>query len=186
MHEAAVAPLPAWESFYVILGSAAAVLTGLVFVAITLIADSGTRRSRQAIEATIEAFNTSTVLHLCAVLVVSALLSAPWQELSHAGLLLGLAGLGGMAYALLTVRRLRRQEGYRPEREDWLWYAFVPFGAYAALVVAALLLPRSPTRALFGIGAILLLLLVLGLRNAWDTVTYTAVQRLPWQDERDD
>jgi hypothetical protein len=43
MEEAAVAPLPAWESFYVILGSSAAVLAGLVFVAITLIADSPTR-----------------------------------------------------------------------------------------------------------------------------------------------
>jgi hypothetical protein len=186
MQESAVSPLPAWESFYVILGSSAAVLTGLVFVAITLTADTQTRRSRAAMWAGIEAFNTSTIVHLCTVLLVSALLSAPWHELSNAGLLLGLAGLGGIAYALLTLRRLRRQDGYSPEPEDVLSYAIVPLVAYAALVGAAILLPEYPRRALFGIGAVVLLLLFLGLRNAWDLVTYVAVLRAQGQAERQD
>src|SRR5262249_1430293 len=108
------------------------------------------------------------------------------RELSYAGLVVGLVGLAGAVYALLTLRRLRRLEMYRPEREDWLWYALVPLVAYAVLAGAALLLPRSPTRALFGLGAVTLLLLLLGLRNAWDLVTFLAMLRVPDQDERGD
>ena len=189
MPETAVAPLPAWETFFVIVGSAAAVLTGLVFVAITLVADSRTCRSSEAFEQHLAAFTGSTVVHLCAVLLICALLSAPWRALAPPSWLLGGCGLGGVAYALLTVRRLRRplDDAYRPLREDWLWYAVGPLGAYAALVGAALLLPRSPTRALFGVGALLLLLLFLGLRNTWDVATYIAllrVQHLQQQHER--
>lgn len=188
MEEAAVAPLAAWESFYVILGSSAAVLTGLMFVIITLIADDSPPpgRSSETTWAGIETFSTPTVVHFCAVLLVSAILSAPWQELSNAGLLVGLTGFGGFAYDLITLRRLRRQDMYQPEREDWLWYALVPLVAYAALVVAAILLPNSPRRALFGVGALVLLLLFLGLRNAWDVATYMAVQRMKRRSERQD
>lgn len=179
MPETAVAPLPAWETFFVIVGSAAAVLTGLVFVAITLVADSRTRRSSEALEQGLAAFTGSTAVHLCAVLLICALLSAPWHALATPSWLLGGCGLGGVAYTLLTVRRLRRRvDGYRPLREDWLWYTVGPLGVYAALFGAALLLPHSPTRALFGVGALLLLLLFGGLRNAWDVATYTALQRV--------
>ena len=73
MEQAALSPLAAWESFYVIIGSSAAALTGLQFVVIVLGAEvnaltdvSGTR-----------AFGTPTVVHFCAVLLISAILSAP-------------------------------------------------------------------------------------------------------------
>jgi len=46
MQEAAVLPLPTWQNFYVIIGSAAATLTGLMFVAITLIARMRDRMRR--------------------------------------------------------------------------------------------------------------------------------------------
>ncbi len=183
-----VTPLPDWETFFVIVGSAAAVLIGLVFVAITLVTESRTRSSSEALEQNLAAFTGSTVMHLCVVLLTCALLSAPWQSLAPPGWLLGGCGLVGVTDALLTVRRLRRppDDAYRPLREDWLWYAIVPLGAYAALIGAALLLPRSPTRALFGVGALDLLLVFLGLHNVWDVTTYMAllrVQRLQQQHE---
>lgn len=42
MEEAVRSPLVAWESFYVIVGSSGAALTGLQFVVIALIAESRT------------------------------------------------------------------------------------------------------------------------------------------------
>lgn len=187
MLETAVAPLPAWETFFVIVGSAAAVLTGLVFVAITFVGESRTRRSSEALELHLAAFTGSTVVHLCVVLLICALLSAPWQSLTLPSWLLGGCGLGGVAYALLTARRLRRplDNAYRPQWEDWLWYAVAPLGAYAALIGAALLLQRSPTRTLFGVGALLLLLLFLGLRNTWDVATYATVVRVQGRQHED-
>ena len=84
MQEALLSPLAAWHNFYTIIGSAAATLTGLMFVVITLIAGVRERRS----SGTLGAFTTPTVVHFGAVLLVAAILSASWQALWHAGLLL--------------------------------------------------------------------------------------------------
>lgn len=166
-----MSPLPAWETFYVIIGSSAAALTGLQFVVIALIAESRARNSSREIEA----FGSPTVVHFCAVLLVSAILSAPWGELSNAGLVLGMGGASGVAYVALVVRRARRQTAYRPVFEDWLWHAVLPAIAYAAVLVAAVRLPSDPAQALFGIAGAALLLLFVGIHNAWDAVTFVAV-----------
>jgi hypothetical protein len=172
MHEAATVSLSAWENFYIIVGSSAGALTGLMFVVITLIA--GTQRPGAAWS--VRTFSTPTVVHFGAVLLAASLLSAPWQTLTPPALLLGLISLGGIAYDVLVLRRLQRGISYQPVMEDWLWFGVLPFGAYVALLVTALLLPGSPVPALFGIGATLVLLLFLGVRNAWDVVTYVAIE----------
>ncbi len=95
MQEAGVSVLPTWQNFYVIIGSAAATLTGLMFVVSTLIAGVRVRVSSTRTSGGIAAFSTPNVVHFCAALLVAAILSAPWQALWNAGLLLGLSGLGG-------------------------------------------------------------------------------------------
>ena len=175
MQEAAASALGEWRDFYVIAGTAAAALTGLMFVAMTLLPGTRARRSSGGIEA----FNTPTVVHFGAALLVAALLSAPWRALWHVGLLLGLAGLGGLAYGVIVARRARRLVSYRPVMDDWLWHAALPLVAYTSLVVAAIVLPRQPVPALFGIGAVTVLLVFIGIHNAWDVVTYIAVELAP-------
>ena len=171
MQEAAVLPLPTWQNFYVIIGSAAATLTGLMFVVITLSARVQDRRSSEALGA----FGTPTIVHFCTALLVAAIFSAPWQALWNAGLLLGLAGLGGVTYAVIVVLRARRQADYQLVVEDWLWYTAFPLVSYIAFVVAAILLSVNAAPALFVIAAATLLLLFTGIHNAWDTVTYVAI-----------
>ena len=170
MDEAARSPLVAWESFYVIIGSSGAALTGLQFVVIALIAET----RKQSTPQQIAAFGTPTIIHFCAVLLMSAILSAPFVSLSNVGIALGCCGLGGVVLGLIVVRRARQQIGYRPVLEDWLWHAVFPLIAYGALLVAAIVLSRYPQRALFAIGASALLLLFIGIHNSWDTVTYIA------------
>lgn len=171
--------LTVWDNFYVIIGSSAGALTGLTFVVITLVAGDRTHSSGMGIAT----FTTPTVVHFSAVLLIAAILSAPWAALLPAALMLGLCGLAGMVYAAIVVRRLRRMDGYAPVREDWLWYGMLPFVAYAALVVAAILLPGNPTQVLFGVGAVMVLLLFIGIHNAWDTVTYIAIEFLHAPDD---
>jgi hypothetical protein len=163
--------LPAWQNFYVIIGSAAAALTGLMFVVIALIAGTGQRRS----SASVGAFGTPTVVHFCLALLVAAILSAPWQALWNADLLLGLCGLGGVIYVVIVLRRARRQTEYQPVLEDWLWYTVLPLVSYTALFVAAIVLPGHAVPALFVIGAVTVLLLFIGIHNAWDSVLYIAI-----------
>lgn len=175
MPVAAVSPLTAWENFYVIVGSSAAALTGLQFVVITLIA--GSRSPGQS--GAIGAFGTPTVVHFCLALLIAAVVSAPWQTLSNAAVPLGLTGLGGLGYVVIVLRRARRQTEYKPVLEDWLWHIIFPILAYAALVIAAVVLPDNPLPALFITGAVALLLLFVGIHNAWDTVTYLVTDGVP-------
>jgi hypothetical protein len=169
MEEAARTPLVAWESFYVIVGSSGGALTGLQFVVMALIAEA----RRGSITREVDAFGTPTIVHFCSVLLVSAILSAPWRALSNVGLALGVCGLAGLVYCVLVVRRAR-QTGYRPVFEDWLWHAVLPLLAYTLLLVAAVALRSYPQRILFLVGATALLLLFIGIHNAWDSVTYVA------------
>jgi hypothetical protein len=182
MQDVAVSPLTDWESFYVIVGPAAAVLMGLMFVAITLIAGSHVRSADGALAA----YGTPNIIHFGAALLVSAILSVPWPALAPAAILLGLAGLVGVGYVAIVVRRLRRPMVYTPVLEDWLWHGAFPLVAYIALLVAALLLPGNPTPALFGIGAVSILLVFIGIHNAWDAVTSLVTGLLPERDKPKD
>ncbi|HEY7848449.1 MAG TPA: hypothetical protein VIC27_00225, partial [Ktedonobacterales bacterium] len=162
-----MSPLAAWENFYVIVGSSAGALTGLVFVALTLIGDE----QRRGASGSIPAFSTPTVAQFGAVLLLAAILSAPWSVLLQLGLLLAAFGLGMLIYTTIIMRRLRHQEIYMPVLEDWLWYGVCPLVAYSGLIVMATLLLSHPAPALFGIAGVMLLLLFNGLHNAWDIVT---------------
>jgi hypothetical protein len=172
-------PLAEWESFYVIVGTSAAALTGLQFVVIALAAEA----ERRSTSREIAAFGTPTVIHFCAALLVSAIVSAPWLALRNTGIALGACGIAGIGYAALVVVRASSQTTYKPVLEDWLWHAVFPLGAYLALLVASVVLPRRPEPALFVVATAALLLLFIGIHNAWDTVTYIAFER--WEQPRE-
>jgi hypothetical protein len=160
-----------WENFYIIVGSSAGALTGLQFVVMALVAESDAGASTGEVDA----FGTPTIVHFCAVLLVSAILSAPWPELWQAATAVGCCGLLGIAYTLIVIRRAKRTKLYKPEMEDWIWHAVLPLIAYATLSVGAATLPVRHVPALFAIAAYAILLLFVGIHNAWDSVTYVAV-----------
>lgn len=171
--EQTLTTLPAWESFYVIIGSASAALTGLQFVVIVLSAELNTLGSNSVTRA----FATPTIVHFCAVLFISAILSAPWPALSGASIALGACGVAGSLYTAIVIRHARRQQDYVPVLEDWIWHGALPLLAYVALLVAAAVLQAYPLPALFVIGGAALLLLFVGIHNAWDSVVYIASRR---------
>jgi len=156
-----------WDSFYVIVGTSAGALIGLQFVVMTLIAEAPRRGADAG-----AAFGTPTVVHFGAVLLLAALLRAPWQTITAPALLLGLMGLCGVVYAAITTRRMHRQSVYEPEFEDWLFHAVLPVAAYVLLALSAIATIAYPHEAMFGVGAVSLLLLFTGIHNAWDAVAY--------------
>ena len=178
MENGILSPFAAWESFYVIVGSAAAALTGLQFVVTVLGAEI---RGRQSAHLT-SAYATPTIVHFCAVLLNAAILSAPWRRLSSAAAALVPFAVLGLVYTILVVGHARRQAEYVPVLEDWIWHTILPLLAYAANLVSAILLPRDPPPCLFVLGGAALLLLFAGIHNAWDGVTYIA-ERLRSQSE---
>ena len=167
--------LAAWSSFYIMTGSSAAALTGLMFVVITLM--TGRTERMEDAYAGVATFSTPTVMHLAAAFLVSAILVAPWHSPVHAGTVAALIGLVGIAYILRVMHRTRRLTMYTADVEDWMWYTMLPLVAYGAISASATALADVPARALFALAAGVVLLIIIGIRNAWDVVTYLAIQR---------
>jgi hypothetical protein len=134
-----ISEIAKWDSFYVIVGSAAGALIGLQFVVLTLIAERPPVGGAEAGAA----FGSPTIVHFGATLFVSALLHVPWQTIIIAATLWGLLGFSGVAYTVIVTRRMRKQAAYKPVFEDWLSHGALPLFAYAILPSSRATL-RSP------------------------------------------
>ncbi len=152
-----------------IVGSSAGALIGLQFVVITLIADMPAAQGEAQAG---DAFATPTIVHFGTVLLLSAVLCPPWHRIDTAAVLWGLVGLTGILYEIIVARRMQVQIVYTPEFEDWLLHVLLPFAAYATLAGSAYAARSNVGAALFCVGAAALLLLFIGIHNAWDAVMY--------------
>jgi hypothetical protein len=157
-----------WDSFYVIVGSAAGALIGLQFVVMTLIAG----RPRAGTAEAGAAFASPQIIHFCAVLLLAAVLRAPWHSFISVAVFWSLVGVCGVVYAGLVTWRMRSQQSYTPVLEDWMFHAVFPVMAYLALAVSGVWAPARAHAALFAVGGATLLLLFSAIHNAWDAVTY--------------
>jgi hypothetical protein len=169
-----VRALEAWQNFYVIVGSAAGALTGLQFVVAALVADIGDNR---AFTGSSGAFATPTVVHFSVVLVLSGVLAAPWTALGAPMIVIGVGGAAGIAYSIVVGRRACRQGHYTPVMEDWLFHVYIPAGAYLTMAIAACASRVHTQAGLFAVATSALLLLIVGIHNAWDSVTYIVANR---------
>lgn len=171
-------PLAGWDNFYVIIGSTAGGLTGLTFVVIALVRESGQGVKPMGIGA----FITPTIVHFCSVLTLAAFMSMPHQRSGSLSAGLALGGLAGVAYGCsigVNMWRISTKDSrYVPVREDWIWNVILPTAAYAALTVMAFLLwDRLTHAALYGVAVLVLALLLMGVRNAWDLVVWISVNQ---------
>jgi len=164
--------LAGWDNFYVIVGSAAGGLTGLTFVVIALVQDA-----RGVNPQGLRGFVTPTIVHFGCVLLLAAYLSMPRQSIASLSAALAVLGLAGVGYGGVIVVNMRRHGGYAPVLEDWIWNAALPTLAYALLLATAVLIWRRPAQTLYGVAACALLLLLIGIRNAWDIAVWMTVNR---------
>ena len=167
-----------WENFFYLIGSAAGALIGIMFIVITLTAGHEPRRvSRGA-----PVYVTPIVFHFAVVLVVSATSEVPGLILPAVAVLLGASAIAGLAYSTLTTIRLCRKgwEDPIPGWSDKCFYGFLPTTIYVALLGAAGAVWMAERKAAFAVAGLMLGLLLLGIRNAWDLAT-TLAQRA---DER--
>jgi hypothetical protein len=167
----AALPLQEWENFYVIIGSSAAALTGLMFVVVALSAERR-RLSEGGGTSALDSFATPTIVHFCYALLVAALVSTPRQTPRTLGGCMLALGITGLGYGFVVLRRTRRQQAYKPVLEDWIWHTILPFVGYAALLATGILLPHAPEAALYAVAAAEMLLLFIGIHNAWDAAVW--------------
>jgi hypothetical protein len=163
-----------WDSFFLMIGSAGAGLIGLLFVVVTL--TSGIERST-ALRGT-DVFLTPTVFHFGVVLVISAMALAPGLSTATVGAVIAASAITGLIYVATVAVRIRR--GVTPEPPHWsdLWcYGVAPGAIYLGLGAAAAAVWASPANAGHATAFVLLALLLVAIRNAWDLVTWLAPRK---------
>jgi hypothetical protein len=166
--------LGAWSSFYVMTGSSAAALTGLMFVVISLVTGwEGPRESDG-----IGTFSTPIVMHFFAAFLISAILCAPWHSLNLPAVSVTLVGLYGVVYVVRIMYRTRHLRTYTADLEDWTWYVIMPLLAYGVIAAGAIAFTMVSVKSLFAVGGGVVLLIFIGIRNAWDIVTFLAMQKM--------
>jgi hypothetical protein len=162
-------PLNEWQNFYVIVGSAAGALTGLQFVVMALIADMpAMEQESQAITA----FSTPSIVNFGIVLLLAAVLAMPWHSITPISIIWGAAGFAGILYTAVTGWRFNKQRAYTPVFEDYFFRVIMPVIGYAVLGTAAFTAKTHERAALFQVAAVALLLLFIGIHDAWDNATY--------------
>jgi len=166
-------PLHEWETFYVIVGSSAAALTGLQFVVIALSADVDIGGG----EVEFAAFATPNIVHFSGVLLISAMLSMPGQGQTSLAWCIGITGLLGLAYAIYTTNAARQSKDYTPVLEDWIFHSILPILTYLTLLISGCVVRSHPDLSLHLIGVTSLVLLYIGIHNAWDTALFMALAK---------
>ncbi len=155
-----------WHEFFIAIGAASAGLLGAMFVVASI--GSGFLTKKHA--AATRVFLTPTVIHLATVMFACALTVVPTLERVSFGVVFGLGGLIGLIYSCeigLNVKRRREIDA-----EDRIWYAALPVLGYAAIAVAGLLALLGKPAGLEILAAALVLLLAVGIRNAWDMILF--------------
>jgi hypothetical protein len=156
--------LAPWHEFYALLGTAAAALVALLFVAVSiatsvLTSDQESRRNTRT-------FMSPVVFHYANILFLSLTALVPAQTWQSFGVVIGLASIGNVIYSLIVAVRVHRNAF--SDLADRIDYGAIPVACYASgLVVAALLFQQNSVGLDILAGAALLLLVV-NIRNAWD------------------
>jgi hypothetical protein len=161
-----------WDEFYLLIGGSAGALIGLLFVVATL--SRGLDRDASLRGASL--YMTPIVYHFGVVLTASAAALIPHVAAWVASVAIGLAALGGAAHALrIVVVLLRPTRTALPATPHWsdVWlYGVAPGVLYLGLAGAAVGLAGACVWSVDAVAVCLVALLAIGIRNAWDLVTW--------------
>ena len=162
-----------WSNFYTIVGSSAGALTGLMFVTIALRQEIRSPNAARVMRT----FATPTIVHFTAVLSLAALQSMP--GLSRSGIGVSLVSISAvlLLYVVWLFRKAREQDVYTPDLEDWSWHFWLPGLAYAGMLAGGASSWSAPGGSRYVVGAGMLLLLIVGIHNAWDSAVWAITSR---------
>jgi positive regulator of sigma E activity len=167
-----------WRSFYGLVGSAAAALTGLTFVVIAL-------AEKPLPTSGVNAYMTPTVIHFGSALALAAVLSMPGHSAASLAACLCGGGVAGVIYSFTTTARMfRGRANYAPARSDWIWNALLPCLCYLSMLDSAALIVMRPPLGLYVTAATALGLLFIGIHNVWDMAVWLITRRDPNRPNR--
>jgi hypothetical protein len=163
--------LESWHEFYGLLGTAAAALVALLFVAASIGAGflSTDRSSPTRI------FTTPVVFHYTFVLFVSLIALVPIETDRSLAIVIGIGAAGALVYSIFILTHVLGRG--LPDIEDHIGYGACPPVAYAATLAAALFIGDHSVIGPPLLAGALILLLLINIRNAWDLTVFFAQRR---------
>lgn len=166
--------LAEWHDFFVLLGTAAGTLVGLLFVAATVSSGVFSLERR----APLRMFLSATVVHFSSVLAVSLIMLLPLASWLLLGVIVLVCGLVGLGYSGLALRDCVR-DGLitNIDWEDRTWYGVLPFAAYTSELATGIALACGAIAGCAALAICMGLLLVVGIHNAWDITVWTISRR---------
>lgn len=160
-----------WENYYLMIGSAAGALIGLMFVVVTLTAGRGraeTDRGKRL-------YTSPIVWHLGVILTLSGAAAVPNVSSKLFALVTGGLALLGVGMGIRSAVGIARSPG-APDAAgfDIFWYGVAPAMVYAGLAGSALGILRGSAWGATAVAADLMALLLVSIHAEWDLVTYLA------------
>ena len=169
MHEPGFREVEAWRDFYIFAGTAAATLMGLMFVVMSL--GSETLNSDEGKKA-MRGFFTPIIAFFATAILMAMLVLIPGATPQALGILITVVAAIGIAYMGASgAHALWRSSDLGID--DWIWYVALPFLSYLVICAAGIFIWLGLTFGLYVAAISVILLLVTGIRNAWDLVVYT-------------
>jgi len=163
-----------WHEFYALLGTASATMVALLFVTASIASGVFTTGRR----APMRVFLSATIVHFSSVLAASLIILAPIQSRSLLAPLLLACGLFGLVYCALRWRDTIHDGLHASiDLEDRAWYIFLPVAAYLLEIGSGGLLLYRTQAACVALAVAMSMLLVIGIRNAWDITVWTITRR---------
>lgn len=160
-----------WSEFYLLAGSAAAVLIGLIFVVISLMQN----RSRSSVLAGSKLYMGPIVLGVSFVLVLSAMALTPGVNRKEVAAIILLVALWGLARGIMSFLGIRRRlSGGDVHWTDPWFYGVIPSAVYLVLGGVALAFLKDWNWAHEGLAAATTAILLCAIRNEWDLITWIA------------
>ena len=158
-----------WGEFYLLLGSAAAVLIGLIFVVVTLMQD----RSRSSVLAGSKLYMGPIVLDVSFVLVLSAAALMPGITHREFAVVCAAVAAWGLVRGIMSVIGISRLKEEVHWTDVW-FYGAIPSVLFAALLVVAWGFWSQAEWSVHSVAAVNTVILLLAIRNEWDLVTWLA------------
>ena len=162
MHPPAARLLEHWGEFYLLVGTAAAALVALLFVAASVGAGILSRER----SGPTRTYMSPVAFHFTSVLFTSAIALVPSHTPMSLGVLIGINALVGAAYGSFVMWRLLTDD--ISDLADRLSYGAAPLLAYLAGIAAAYAILRGIAHWPELLAGALVLLLIVNIRNAWD------------------
>ncbi|MEJ0013882.1 MAG: hypothetical protein WDM94_14990 [Bauldia sp.] len=157
-----------WETYYLMVGSSAGALIGLLFVVITLSGEAETAR----VTAVQRTFLSPTVFHFVTVLVISCAAVVTTLPAPAMALTIAVPTVVGIMSAVAAFYRLASGKLTATHWSDYVFYGVLPAIGHVWLFVTAWMVWQQTAFAEYGVALGAMALLLLGIRDAWDLATW--------------